>query len=571
MKKLNFLLFPLATILVLFLVYNLYYWNKIFPGIYINNISLGGKTIEEGQNLLTQKINSPDKISLSAPNQQFEIQLSDIDFQYNYPASILRAYHLYRTGNLFYDFYHRIKAPFVKQKIGLLLSIDEDKLSTNLAVIIDQVSEEAQPPTITLNGNTVAISPGKLGKTVDMEQLRTTVGQSLTFNNLNPIQLQFVNVGTVLTDEKVTLLKNRAQNLLGKTITLKSDSPDIVFNFSDLVKTLSPDKGYVTEQLSTLVNNVATSLNRVPQNSVFTFVNNRVTEFQPSVNGLTVKQDILQNMLIQDLQILEESDTKNVNVDVPFLITPAKIQTKDVNNLGITELIGRGNSKFAHSIENRVFNIKLAASKFKGILVAPGDTFSFNDVLGDVSSLTGYEQAYIIKEGRTVLGDGGGVCQVSTTLFRAALNAGLPIVERIAHAYRVGYYEEDSPPGFDATVYAPLADLKIKNNTPAYILIQSTFDAAHLSLSFEIYGTPDGRKVTLTKPVVSDQVAPPPDLYQDDPTLPMGQIKQVDFSAWGARVEFNYQVTLNGQVLTQQKFVSNYHPWQAVFLRGTAI
>jgi len=210
-------------------------------------------------------------------------------------------------------------------------------------------------------------------------------------------------------------------------------------------------------------------------------------------------------------------------------------------------------------------------SKFKGILVPPNEEVSFNNILGDVSSLTGYKAAYVIKDGKTVLGDGGGVCQVSTTLFRALLDAGLPITERRAHAYRVGYYEQGFPPGLDATVYYPTTDLKFKNDTPAYILIQPTINLTDLSLVFEIYGTDDGRVATTTKPVITSQTAPPPDLYVDDPTLPLGTIKQIEHKAWGAKVIFDYKVTRGEETLIDQKFVSNYRAWQAVYLRGTKI
>ena len=167
------------------------------------------------------------------------------------------------------------------------------------------------------------------------------------------------------------------------------------------------------------------------------------------------------------------------------------------------------------------------------------------------------------------MGDGGGVCQVSTTLFRAILNAGLPVVERHAHAYRVGYYEEDSPPGIDATIYSPSVDLKFKNDTNNYILIQSQVDLDNYALNFSLYGTKDGREVSMTTPVVTNQTPPPPDLYQDDPTLPVGTIQQTDFAAWGADVYFTRTVTKDGKVIIYDKFVSNFQPWQAIYLRGT--
>ncbi|MEK7112330.1 MAG: VanW family protein, partial [Patescibacteria group bacterium] len=144
-----------------------------------------------------------------------------------------------------------------------------------------------------------------------------------------------------------------------------------------------------------------------------------------------------------------------------------------------------------------------------------------------------------------------------------------PIIERRAHSYRVAYYEQDSLPGLDATVYDPTADLKFKNDTPAHILIQPIVDTKKATLVFEIYGTSDGRTSTISKPVVANVVPPPEDLYTDDPTLPAGKIKQIDYKAWGAKVTFNYKVERGGENIYQKTFVSNYRPWQAVYLRGT--
>jgi vancomycin resistance protein YoaR len=250
------------------------------------------------------------------------------------------------------------------------------------------------------------------------------------------------------------------------------------------------------------------------------------------------------------------------------MLKPA-ITTENVNSLGIRELISEGTSLFYHSIENRIFNLSLAASRLNGILIAPGEVFSFNKALGDISSFTGYKQAYVIENGRTVLGDGGGVCQVSTTLFRAALRAGLPITERHTHAYRVGYYEEDAGPGIDAAIYSPTVDLRFKNDTDGHILIQSYADSVNMRLTFQLYGTKDGREVVINEPVILSQSPAPEPIYQDDPTLPKGEIKQVDFAAAGANVYFTRNVKKDGKIIIADKFVSNYRPWQAVFMRGT--
>jgi Uncharacterized vancomycin resistance protein len=143
-------------------------------------------------------------------------------------------------------------------------------------------------------------------------------------------------------------------------------------------------------------------------------------------------------------------------------------------------------------------------------------------------------------------------------------------VERHPHAYRVSYYENDSKPGFDATVFAPSIDLKIKNNTPAYILIETEIDKEKNLLYFYLFGKKDKRSVEISTPLIWDISAPLPPKYQDDPTLKKGVVKQIDFPAWGAKSSFNYKVYLNNKLIIDEKFFSSYRPWQAVYLVGTA-
>lgn len=333
---------------------------------------------------------------------------------------------------------------------------------------------------------------------------------------------------------------------------------------------LSTSYNFSQQKLDKILGPTYDEINKKPVEAVFNFDNGRVSEFRASREGKEVNKEELYSLVLGKAKlVLNYTNQKVIIIPIPITILKPTLTTEKVNKMGIKELIGSGTSLFQHSIESRIYNVNLAATRVNGILIAPGEIFSFAKAVGDVSYLTGYKQAYVIENGKTVLGDGGGVCQVSTTLFRAALNAGLPIVERYAHAYRVGYYEEDSPPGIDATVYVPTVDLKFKNDTGHYILIQSIVDLNELRLTFMIYGTNDGRISLLTTPVVTNVAPPPPDKYEDDPTLPNGTIKQVDFSAYGADVTFSRTVTRNGRIILSDNFNSNYRPWQAVYLRGT--
>ncbi len=333
---------------------------------------------------------------------------------------------------------------------------------------------------------------------------------------------------------------------------------------------LSPYFRWNTQVVDDTLDTLATDVDIPVEDALFKFENGRVTAFRPSKDGSQLNKGEAKKRLEEAFYAVDKTHQQRIIVVLPVDVVHPSVSTDRANSFGIKELIGRGYSEFAGSIPGRIHNVALAASRINGVLIKPGDTFSFNDTVGDISAATGYQSAYIIKDGRTVLGDGGGVCQVSSTLFRSALDAGLSIVERHAHAYRVHYYEEGGfKPGLDATVFGPTVDFKFKNDTPTYILIQTKIDLAHLTLAFEFYGTRDGRVATITNHKVWDITPPPPPLYQDDPTLAKGVTKQVDFDAWGTKASFDYKVTRGSDTLENATFFSNFRPWQAVFLKGT--
>lgn len=328
--------------------------------------------------------------------------------------------------------------------------------------------------------------------------------------------------------------------------------------------------GYSSEVLTKAVQPLIDKAKVDPIDALFNFENGKVKAFRPSANGQQVDVPLLQQIITSKIPLLLMIRRKDTfTIPIPITILKPKITTEGANNLGIKELIGVGTSLFGHSIAGRIYNVTLASSRINGVLVAPGEEFSFDKAVGDVSALTGYQQAYVIVNGKTVLGDGGGLCQVSTTLFRAILNAGLQVTERHAHAYRVGYYEEDSPPGIDATVYVPTVDLKFKNDTGYSILIQEVIDPVTLRLTFYLYGTKDGRDVSMTTPMVTNSIPALPTIFTDDPTLPVGTLKQTDFAAEGATASFHRNVKQNNKTIIDETYTSVYQPWAAAYLRGT--
>jgi vancomycin resistance protein YoaR len=562
-------LLTIALVFGIFAAYYLLYTGKVYPNISVAGIKIGRLSVNESVTVLSSNIFIPTKIQLTGAGQSFDIDTKDIDLSYNYSNSAQRAFNLTRSGNFFYDLSERVRILFYPKNIGLEINYDTVKLDKVISVISGQISENPVEPAIILNTGVISINKGKIGTKIDADTLKIAIGEHLSLAKSGVIEIPINIIDNTLTDLEADELKVRAEKFIGKSLQLKFEYVSYNLTDNDLLNLLDFKDGFSNQRLDLLFLDYSAKVNRDPQNPKFVFNNGRVTEFQPALDGIRIEKDGFKNEIVNSLNKLESETDKIIYFEIPVLKSPPEITTDKINNLGINELIGRGSSTYFHSIPSRVHNVVLAASRINGTLVKPGDTFSFNDTLGDVSQFTGYKQAYIISDGKTILGDGGGVCQVSTTLFRSVLNAGLPVVERQAHAYRVGYYEQGSPAGLDATVYGPSPDFKFVNNTPAHVLIQATADPKNYSLVFELYGTSDGRVSVVSKPIVTNVTAPAGDLYQDDPTLPAGTIKQIEYKAWGAKVTFNYVVTKDGEEIFKKIFISNYRPWQAVYLRGT--
>lgn len=570
LKRMFFVLFcTLCIFTLIFCSFNIFFLKKIYPNVYVAGLSIGGMEVSEAASLIEDGTNTPTSVSLSGQNQTFEIKSASIGATYEPTKTAERAYNMDRNGNLLFDFQTRIASFFTKRTIGLSTSFNEEKLTNIIQDVSGNIFIAPVYPSVNKINGSVEVEPGRSGIDVDEQLLRALIGETYSLQKNETIQIPTKVIDPTLTSGEIHRLKTRAEIFLGKKITLNFEFQNFEIDDQDILSFLTIE-GFDDQKISEKISSIASKIDREPQDSKFVFEENRVKEFAPSKDGIATNSQKLRSELLEAFNKLETTDQKTISLNVPVEKASPKITTSEVNNLGIKELIGRGSSKFVGSIPSRVHNVGHASSKVNGVLIPAGETLSFNNIVGDVSALTGYQQAYVIKDGKTVLGDGGGLCQVSTTLFRAALDAGLPILERRAHSYRVGYYEQDLGPGIDATVYSPTTDLKIKNDTPGHILIQTYFDAKSYSLIFEIYGTSDGRVATTTKPVVANVTSPAEDLYQDDPTLPIGVVKQVEHRANGAKVTFNYTVERGGEKIYEKSFVSNYRPWQAVYLRGTA-
>jgi vancomycin resistance protein YoaR len=256
-----------------------------------------------------------------------------------------------------------------------------------------------------------------------------------------------------------------------------------------------------SQKIASFVDDLARRINKDPIDAKFKVENDRVTEFASSQSGIQLKNNESVSALEEAAKkIAARSVSENIILKLPFAKLEPAIKNNEGNGLGIATLIGEGTSNFARSPKNRIFNIRVATERFNGILIKPGEDFSFVTILGEVDGEHGYLPELVIKKDKTEPEFGGGICQVSTTAFRAAIYSGLKITARRNHAYPVSYY---NPQGMDATVYVPRPDLRFLNNTPGYILIQTKIEGT--ILKFQFYGTNDGRKTEVIGPTVTQR------------------------------------------------------------------
>ncbi|MDD2483229.1 MAG: VanW family protein [Candidatus Shapirobacteria bacterium] len=510
----------------------------------------------------------PKEIILVLPNQEkipFSLASISAQIDKNKTASTM----LYRRLNQGITAY--INYFFKPKNFNLDISFDVNKLNEQIDSIASQTEKPFIPTEINYKNNNIVVSLGSTGIKLNKDSLINQINTLLITGNFSQeINIETEKIGFIPTDDEINNAKLKAQKLIKKSLTLNENFNKIIIDNNTLISWIGFESNYQQIKIDNYIKSLNTSLARDPVDAVFNFENNKVTEFKPAQNGIKIKEAELSDLITKSLNKLINSEELSDNIVIPVVATEPKIKNEDANNLGIKDLLGRGTSSFRHSSNIRNMNVEKGASIINRILVAPDETFSFIKNLGEVSLDAGFKKAYVIRQGKTELDVGGGICQVSTTLFRAMLDAGLDITARQNHAYRVSYYEEDNKPGFDATVFIPSPDLKFINDTGHYLLIQSAYDGTKKSLTYEIYGTSDGRKVEISNYKQWGSQAPPPDIWIDDPTLPVGKTIQDEQRIPGLKTSFDWTVTkADGSILRQKTFQSSFVPWAAVFRRGT--
>lgn len=598
-----------ALLIMLFLaasVYAEYYRGRVYPNVYISDYAIGGLTPEtvsgfvedmnnryakEGIDLLVHSAKGSNPAATSTPEGD-RLKLNTVVagdstvelVRLDAPRVALLAQRIGRTGHYFADIalplMIRFGAP-VKLRVPVVINTPalHDVLGNILAPYEDMPHNAG---VVCAEGvrSGCRVVPEKSGEIFTIVATEQALSDTLSRLSFAPVEL----VPEFFTPDV------RAQD-----VTAILPKLDLLFNYGAIGLTyvdpqtrgrrdwqIAPsqfaswlevrgdqDHNFIFALAATPVKEFLNSVVRPQvdveaQDAKFSMSDTKVKEFQASRSGIGLNVDETYADLdaaVRERNYAPAEPVKTVSISVD--IVEPKIKTADVNNLGITDVIGIGISTFKDSHTNRIKNIANAVQRLNGVIIKPGEEFSANKFAGPFTAENGFLPEMVIKGNEIKPEVGGGMCQIGTTLFRMAMNSGMDITQRRNHSLVVSYYADpvNGNPGTDATLYEPLLDLKFMNDTGNYLLLQTDIDYKRQQLTFTLWGKPDGRTGSYTHPLVSKWIpaGEPQTIAVTDGSLKPGQEKcQAAFR--GAVASFTYTRTTTAGVKIERVFDSYYRP-----------
>ncbi len=572
-----------------------YQWaGHVHQGVSVRGIDLSGMSLAEAQTVLESAFDPYPMapVTVRYGDQSWILTSKDLGVNFDARSAAEAAFKVGRkpvTGPDYLAQIAQIQANLQSQlqayQFGHEVLADKAVDRTAGLLWLEARAREINRPTseatLRINGLEVNSTPSQTGYSLDVAASLDAIYAALLSNEGGVVDLAVKETRPLLAD--VSQAEVFVRQVLGGPVTLTAVDPDLDDGAPPPSYTISAETlaGLVsTETVPQLdgtlqvvarfdvsplrgqVQRWAAELAREPRDAELTFdpKSSEISVVSPSQIGRELNVDATIEAIRQAALSPERTAV------LPLALVEPAVNMHAIDRIVLRDVVAEGTTNFKGSSADRVHNIAVAAAAVDNTVVPPGAVFSFNQAIGDVSAEYGYRDSLIIWGDRTAVGIGGGVCQVSTTVFRAAYYGGFPIEERWNHGYIVSWY---GTPGLDATIYTPTIDLKFRNNTDNFIVVKSEMDEARGTLTFKIYGEKPPWEVEVTGPEVLKETPPPPPVYQRDNSLAPGQVRQVEWASKGMDVVWRRVIRDNdGNVLRDEALRSNYTPWAAYYLVG---
>ncbi len=561
------------------LAFEVGYADRVYPGVSIWGIDVGGMHPEETRGLESHpRLNEP-LITFRGPEQlSWRVRPGDLGLYLDPSATLALAYNVGRESQLRRGLVSHMELLAVGADLPPVIVFDESEARRYLEALAEDIDVAPVDAAISFDGTTPLVEPGQAGRRLDVDA--TLASLSAVLRRLKQAEVDLVVPQVAPAVEDAEPARAEAERLLDGPLTLTLADPEEgdlgpwVIPPEELVEMLTErvEDGVLhialrRDELRLYLEKLAPALEIDPVDARFHF-NDGTGQLEPITESREGRALDVETTLDR-IESAALAGERHVPLAIKA-VAPRYPDAATAEDVGITDLVATGESYFIGSPSGRDHNIRLAATKFDGLVIPPGETFSFNHYLGDVTAEAGYDESYITAGEQLEMGIGGGICQVSTTAFRAAFWGGYPITERWYHGQRVGYYElQGGGVGMDATVYSPHVDLKFVNDRSAPLLIETEVGEASHRLVFRFYSTDDGRRVEKEGPVVTDETEPGPPIYELDEELSPGTVIKWQSAVGGLTAQIERWVYDSaGEVLHHDTFVSEYEPRRAAYHYG---
>jgi vancomycin resistance protein YoaR len=610
-------LFTLAALAGAF-AYEYRYADRIYEGVQVAGIPLGNMSLEEAtaaiKDGLTPYPGNPITLHYAQPGgagggeRSWLLTLADLGVSVDAEKTAAAAFGVGRRGEQNGSVLAGLAADLASQwaafqfgcRVTPVLRYDLDGVDRALQRLARDLDLPPREGTLTISGLEVTGTPGQPGHRMDIEATRAALLDLLREGKGGSLAIAMEERQPAVISVAAAVAKAKA--LLNKPLILVSDGIDGKERFAvDTVTlrnwlTFSPVRSETGEielgvqldgaQVAAFLQGLAEYLDQPPRDAVLDFdlEKGQVVVLGTSQAGQKLEVQAAAGAVAaalvgeggsaavpgppatadpsmpRDPEAAVQSEIK-----LPITVVEPKVDSNRLAEMGIVEVVSKATTRFKGSNADRVHNIATGAEKFRGVVIPPGEEFSFNKNVGEISAANGFVEGLIIGAERTATGVGGGICQVSTTVFRAAFNGGFPITERHAHGYVVSWYGE---PGLDATIFTPKVDFRFRNDTGHFLLVKPAVDTTKGEITFYLYGTRPDRVVESDPPQITNVRKPEPPIYEENADLAKGTIKQVDWAKDGMDAVVKRRIkTADGKV-SEQKFASKYQPWRAIYQYG---
>jgi vancomycin resistance protein YoaR len=522
--------------------------SKLAEGTRVAGIDLGGLTPAQATGLLERRAaRLADKpVTFTAAGKRFRLTPRHLGVQVDWAKAVANAQR-HGGGFGFIRGYRRLELQLFPSDLLPPVKAYEPGVSYEVGLLANAIDSGHREARLVRRGLHITIAPGATGRALDRKAAHDVIVGALSSFSRAPVALPVQTDPPTVTVDSLADAQRLASQVIAAPVAVLAGPTRIRIPRWRLAKILDLRTVSFTGPAATAYfARLARHLDHAPRDATFAVNASGSVRVVPAVAGVALET----KRSAANVLVAAKRPTNRL-ARLVLAAAPANRSTADARAMGITGTVATYET-FYGGEPNRIHNVQLVAHLVDGKLIAPGATFSFNGATGERTAAKGFLEAPVIINGELQTGLGGGVCQVSTTVFNAAYEAGLPITARTNHALYISHY----PLGRDATVDYPDIDLKFVNDTGHWLLLRTFVGSS--SLTVGLYGTPVHRRVeTTTAPL--RVVAAPPVQKTVDATLKPGSVAVDDSGVPAQATSVERKVySADGRLLSDQRWYSSY-------------